>query len=440
VRADYQSWGRFPAVRQTVRPLFWRDVDLDSAAGGPGPLLAYGNGRSYGDSCLNDGGILLDARPLDRFIAFDPRAGRVHCEAGVMLHELIQVVMPHGWFPAVVPGTRFVTVGGAIANDVHGKNHHRLGSFGHHVVGLELLRSDEGRTWCSSSENEPLFRATIGGIGLTGVILSAELALTRVFGPDVEVERVLFDSLDAYLALAQASDRDHEHTVAWIDSHATGAATGRGVLFRGDGRAGPIPAGNVRGEARIRVPFAPPFSLLSGPTTRIFNAAYGSMQRMHPARSRVNLLRFLFPLDGVRDWNRLYGRHGFLQYQCVIPHRCARDALLAILQTTTRHGEGSFLAVLKTFGDCPPAGVLSFPRAGVTMALDFPQRGERTSRLLDRLDAIVDEAGGALYPAKDARMPAYRFQRFFPAWEKLEARRDPRFSSSFWRRVTGEAT
>jgi FAD/FMN-containing dehydrogenase len=436
---DYQSWGRFPRAKHPlVHRLRWRHEGWPTALGSELTVLPYGSGRSYGDCCLNDGGALLDTRGLDRFIAFDREAGTLKCEAGVTLEALIAVTLPHGWFPAVVPGTRFVTVGGAIANDVHGKNHHRIGTFGHHVRRLELLRSDGTRLTCSPTENEAMFRATIGGLGLTGLILSAELALRRIGGPRVAVERIAFASLDAYLALAKSADRTHEYTAAWVDCLARGPRLGRGILFRANSIAGPVRASSASTGAGPSIPFELPFSVVSGPAMRAFNTAYQLLQRARPAHSVTALLPHLFPLDKLRNWNRLYGKAGFVQYQCVVPP-AGTDALSEVLQMTAEHGAGSFLAVLKSFGKHSPAGLLSFPRSGYTLTLDFPQRGSRTQRLLERFDSIVAGAGGAVYPAKDASMTAGNFRRYFPQWEALEAQRDPRFSSSFWRRVTGAA-
>src|SRR5262245_29755241 len=230
---DHQSWGRFPAVKQEVSYLRWRHEPLPPPVAGR-PFLPYGNGRSYGDSCLNDGGILLDARGLDRLIAFDPATGVLLCEAGVLFSEILEYAVPRGWFLPVTPGTRFVTVGGAIANDVHGKNHHRAGTFGCHVRRFELLRSDGSRAVCSAQENGELFSATIGGLGLTGVIVWAELALMPVPGPLIAAEDIRFRNLEEFFAISASSDSGYEYTVAWVDCLANGASLGRGIYSRGN--------------------------------------------------------------------------------------------------------------------------------------------------------------------------------------------------------------
>src|SRR5262245_57806098 len=236
--SDHQSWGRYPAARQEIRYLRWKHEAL------PPPVCAksflpYGNGRSYGDSCLNDGGVLLDTHGLDRFIAFDPETGILRCEAGVLLADILEFSVPRGWFVPVTPGTRFVTVGGAIANDVHGKNHHRAGTFGCHVRCFELLRSDGSRTVCSPRENRELFASTIGGLGLTGVIVWAEIVLIPVSGPLIAYEDIRFDGLDEYFELSSRLEEDYEYTAAWIDCLAAGKTLGRGIYTVGNHAAGP---------------------------------------------------------------------------------------------------------------------------------------------------------------------------------------------------------
>lgn len=426
-----RSWGGYPRVRQRIVRLERRDAPLPA---GTERLLAHGNGRSYGDVCLNADGTLLHTRGLDRFIAFDAEAGLLRCEAGVLLGEILDLIVPRGWFLPVLPGTQFVTVGGAIANDVHGKNHHRVGSFGHHVLRLELLRSDGQRLECSADEHATLFAATIGGLGLTGLVTWAELRLQRVPSPWLQAETLPFRGLDEFLALSTASADSHAHTVAWIDCTARDAA--RGLFFR----ANAVPASRAEPRrGRWSVPFTPPLSLVNRPGVRLFNALYHALHARRRAPRLCHYRPYFFPLDAVAHWNRIYGPRGFLQHQCVVPTAAAPQALDEILQRVARDGGGSFLAVLKQFGDQAAPGLLSFARPGITLALDFPLRGAATLRLLDALDRVVAAAGGAVYPAKDARMAGADFRRFFPAWERLVPLVDPRFSSSFWRRVTENA-
>jgi FAD/FMN-containing dehydrogenase len=427
------SWGRWPRHQQRLVSLHSRFDALPDC----GPMLAYGNGRSYGDVCQNESGTLLLTRGLDRFVAFDPASGVLECEAGMLLSEVIALAVPHGWFPPVVPGTALVTVGGAIANDVHGKNHHRVGSFGHHLIDFELHRSDARSLHCSPSSNPDWFRATIGGLGLTGLIRTARLQLRPIPGVGIAGDSRRFAGLDEFFQLAQASDAEYEYTVAWLDCASSGSNLGRGVFMRGNHVA--ADASWPQPGSPLVFPFTPPISPISGLTVRIFNELYFRRPAARTPAGRWHYQPFLFPLDRVRDWNRMYGPNGFFQYQCVLPGSKAEQtaALHDMLQRISSSGMGSFLVVLKEFGDRPSLGLLSFPRPGVTLALDFPNRGEPTLRLLENLDAITRAAGGAVYPAKDARMSGESYRQYFPRWQQLQAFIDPQFSSSFWRRVTG---
>lgn len=394
-----------------------------------GTLLPYGNGRSYGDVGLNPGGTLLKMRGIDRFIAFDAERGELTCEAGVLLADILDLVVPHGWFLAVTPGTRFVTVGGAIANDVHGKNHHAAGSFGEHVLTFELLRSDGSRVVCSREENADWFAATIGGLGLTGVITLATIRLRQISGTAMAVKNTRFAGLDEFFALNAEAEKAHEYAVAWIDCL---AMTPRGVLMAGDHAEGNLPAP----DGAKRVPLTPPslpFSLINGLSLRAFNAAYYG--KPWPAATRQHYLPYFYPLDAIHDWNRIYGKAGFYQYQCVVPPAAARAAIGEMLDAIAASGQGSFLAVLKNFGERLAPGLLSFPMPGTTLALDFPNHGTATLSLFERLDAIVRAAGGRLYAAKDARMPGDFFRAAYPQWQVFSRFVDPAFSSGFWRRV-----
>jgi FAD/FMN-containing dehydrogenase len=364
--------------------------------------------------------MLVDVGDLDRFISFDDDTGVLRCEAGVLLSDILDALVPRGWFLPVTPGTRMVTVGGAIANDVHGKNHHRAGSFGHHVRRFELLRSDGSRRLCSATENEDWFAATIGGLGLTGVVVWAEIVLKRIPGVAMDAETLRFSGIDEFLDLSRESHDDFEYTVAWIDSLTAGPAGMRGLFFRGNHTP---EHGHVKpARRRPGLPFTPPFSLLPTVAVSLFNSAVYHCPRRR--RRFVHYQPFFYPLDAVPHWNRLFGRNGFYQYQCVIPHESAGAAVAELIDRAVKARQGSFLSVLKVFGDHRPPGWLSFPRPGVTVALDFPDRGQDTLAALDTLDEITVAAGGAVYPAKDGRMSAERY-------------RDPTFLSDFWRRVTG---
>jgi FAD/FMN-containing dehydrogenase len=426
----YESWGRSIESRPArVVPLRWRD-ELPPLDAIDAPMLPYGVGRSYGDSCLNNGGTLLDAAPLSRFIRFDRGRGILECEAGVTLAAILDLVVPHGWFLPVTPGTKLVTIGGAIANDVHGKNHHRAGTFGRHVRSLTLVRSDGARLRCTPDENRELYAATIGGMGLTGLIVSAEVALKRVTSPRIIAENIPFHSIDQFVKLSAESDPTHEYTVAWFD--AMSAKEARGIFFRGNhAQSEQRPPRPATHDPRP-LPLAPLSPLLVPLAMRAFNALYFRLARRKQKPHVIDYDPFFYPLDAIANWNTMYGRYGFLQYQCVVP----RGPVEEIVARVTRSQLGSFLTVIKTFGASPSPGMMSFPREGITLTFDFPAKHRRVYPLLDDLDALVAESGGSVYPAKDARMSAASFQRFFPRWREFAEYIDPRFSSSFWRRVT----
>lgn len=394
--------------------------------------LPFGNGRSYGDVCLNPEGVLWDTKKLDRFVAFESTTGVLTCEAGILLRDIQRVMVPQGWMLPVTPGTQLITLGGAIANDVHGKNHHVMGSFGDHVQSLRLLRSDGQVISCGPTEQLQWFRATVGGMGLTGVITHACIQLRRIQGPWVEAENVPFNQLDSFFRLADDSDADWEHTVSWIDCL---NSQGRGVFMRGNHVA--AQAGPSKSGGGIAVPFVPPISLVNKLSLRPFNLVYYQLQARKREKVRVHYEPFFHPLDNVHHWNRIYGPKGFYQYQSVVPRNVAKEAVAAMLQTIAAAGEGSFLAVLKTFGERQPVGMMSFPMPGVTLALDFPNKGEKTLALLRSLDAIVREAGGRIYAAKDSRMPRDLFESGYPQWSEFVKYRDPCISSAMSRRLMG---
>jgi FAD/FMN-containing dehydrogenase len=396
-------------------------------------ILPIGLRRSYGDSCLNTAGAVVEMCGLDRFISFDAATGVLRAEAGVSLSDILRLVVPKGWFLPTTPGTRFVTLGGAIANDVHGKNHHSAGTMGRHIRALGLLRSDRGDLTLTPQSDQALLSSTIAGLGLTGIIEWVELQLVKIGSAYLEVETVPYERLEAFWALAEDSIDRYEHTVAWIDCTSSGEKRGRGIFQRANWLDdGSFVAHHDRSWKRV--PFEAPGFALNRFTVGAFNSAYYRINRAVAGRNRQHYAPFFYPLDGIRDWNKMYGRTGMLQYQCVVPSGQQGVAIDALLKAITDSQEASFLAVLKTFGDLASPGLLSFPRAGATLALDFPFRNERTLSLLARLDAIVAEAGGAVYPAKDGRIPPEVFRRSFPRWQELA--KDPRMNSDFWRRVS----
>jgi len=428
------SWGRLQSAHHHVYALNAPD-EAAAILASTAPGIARGMGRSYGDMALNPGGTLWDVSGMNRFLGFDRENAILRCEAGISLHEIQRVMLPQGFSLPVIPGTQYVTLGGAIANDVHGKNHHRYGSFGHQTLALTLQRSNGDRLACSLEEHRDYFTATIGGLGLTGLILDATLQLRPISGPWLDTQTLPFTGIDAYFTLAEASEPEWEYTVAWIDCV---ARSRRGVFMRANhsprtGMASPPPR-------QKKLPFSLPFPAFNPLTLRPMNWAYYHFHALKSHNTRQQRLEpFFYPLDALANWNRLYGPRGFYQYQCVVPAGSGREAITEILARIAASGEGSFLAVLKTFGQHPSQGLLSFPQpGGVTLALDFPNRGKRTLSLFEQLDSIVSAAGGRLYPAKDARMPAALFARGYPQLEQFIPFRDPAMSSAMSRRLLGE--
>lgn len=424
------SWGRlpYPAPAEVVEI-----VSADQLARARPPLLAYGLGRSYGDVCLNPGGTLLRTRHLRRILDFDAGRGRLRAEAGVSVAEVLSVILPAGWCLPVLPGTQFVTLGGAVANDVHGKNHHRDGSFGRFVRSLELWRSDGSRMTCSRDEHAALFAATIGGLGLTGLIRSVEIDLIPVSSARIAQRSTRFHRLDDLFVLNDRAAGSARYTVAWIDLM---GPRGRGIFFEGDHEGGAdLPERRPRAKPRVSMPLDAPGPLISRTTSRVLNALYWRNHPAGPSDRSVSFERFFFPLDAIGGWNRLYGRRGFYQYQFAVPHEGARAVVSSVLDAVGRHPVTAPLAVLKSLGGRPSPGMLSFPMPGITLAIDVANHGEKTHRLFAELDAVVRDAGGRLYPAKDARMSAHDFQRAYPRWREFLQHVDPAFSSAFWRRV-----
>ena len=436
--AQLLSWGRFPVHPQIPHDVRWpADVSLglESIQNlGHDSSLAFGCGRSYGDSCLAVSGHVLAMQGMNRILAADWDKGWVIAQSGLTLDELIRIALPRGWFLPVTPGTKFVTLGGAVANDVHGKNHHVMGTFGGHVKRLVIHRSEEGVIDCSMSHRPDLFAATIGGLGLTGVILEVEIQLRRVTSSQIEQRSIRFGGLDEFFTLSREMDASHEYTVAWIDCLAGGKSTGRGHYLAANhvqnGSLAVAPTGGTE------VFLTPPFSLVNTISLRAFNTLYYHRQLEKNVSTTVEYDSFFYPLDRLKHWNRMYGPAGFQQFQCVVPQQDAGEVIRSIIQYISRSGTGSFLAVLKQCGDMPSTGLLSFPLHGLSLALDFPQRESVNERLFAKLDALVHEAGGRLYAAKDAHMSAEHFKQAYPDWVKVEALRDKKIMSRFWKRVT----
>lgn len=436
VADDIRSWGGTVKAQHFVSRPIWREQLPEILARKEGrSVLGIGLRRSYGDSGLNPDGSLIDMTALDRVISFDPGTQLLRAEAGIAFDSILELFVQRGYFLPVTPGTRFVTLGGAIANDVHGKNHHSAGTIGRWVRRIGLLRSDGTEIELTPDDQTGLFAATIGGLGLTGLISWAEIELLPIESSMMVAETIPFANLDAFFAVAAESDDVADYTVAWVDCLARGDRLGRGLFSRA--RHAPIGARLTKQlKPRLSMPFAMPGFMLNRTSIGLFNSLYFYRGRRAAGPAITPYQPYFYPLDAIGHWNRMYGSRGMYQYQSVVPPGTARDATREMLETISKAGEGSFLAVLKTFGGVPSPGLLSFPHAGTTLALDFPNKGQLTLDLLNRLDDIVREAGGRLYPAKDGRISASMFRAGYPAWETFANHVDPAFSSAFWRRVS----
>lgn len=399
------GWGRYPRL----------DTRLEAPRGEEAlralladPLIARGNGRAYGDAAI---GVPLTAqmRNFNRMIAFDAESGQLVAEAGVQLAEIISAFLPRGFFPLVTPGTKFVTLGGAIAADVHGKNHHKDGSFAACLDWIEIMGPDGAVTRCSRDQNADLFTWTVGGMGLTGIILRAALRLRRVESAWIRQTLLPAANIDEAMDLFERNDAA-TYSVAWIDCLSRGAGLGRSLVMLGEHAsraeldlkraASPFDIGR---RPSLAVPFDAPSGLLNSLTVRAFNEAYYWKGRDAAGESFVNWDSYFYPLDALLEWNRIYGSNGFAQFQCVLPLESSARGMRALLEMISDAGAGSFLAVLKRFG--PQESRFSFPMLGYTLALDFPVN-QRMLTLMERLDRIVLEHGGRFYLAKDSRMSA----------------------------------
>lgn len=421
-----KSWGNLYPPAGVEIELDWRTDPLPDTH----CLLAVGSRRSYGDVCVNNE-TTLDVTGLNRLIAFDRQKGILRCEAGITFWQIIQWVLPSGWFLPVTPGTGYVTVGGAVANDVHGKNHHIAGSFGCHVNRLQLRRSDGSTMECSRDENTDLFSATIGGLGLTGLISWVEFQLKPLEHSLMDVESISYNSYEDFLTLSRESAQSSEYCVSWINCL---DASGGGVFFRGNhAQLGELDVPLQPSDRTVPTIVGAGFPLVNSFSLKAFNHLYA---RKHKGQRQYteSIAKFFYPLDSIGHWNRIYGRKGFYQFQCVVPFENAA-VIKSMFKLLSESRQGSFLSVLKTMGSLRSPGLLSFCRPGVTLALDFPNLGDRTVRLLRLLEHSVVEAGGAIYPAKDAAMEAATFEKSFPDLAQFCRHIDPAFSSLFWKRV-----
>jgi FAD/FMN-containing dehydrogenase len=432
----FQSWGRYPKYEAHIVPMHWQSEFPANIAGLHNGALPVGMGRSYGDSCLLKDGNLVLTTGMNRLISFDPDTGILTAEAGITLAQILDFAVPRGFFLPVSPGTKYVTLGGAIANDIHGKNHHVAGTFGNHVTQFELVRSDGSRRLCSPTSDPDWYAATIGGLGLTGLITWASLRMRPIVSRMMDVQYTHFHGVDEFLALTK-QNADATYTVSWVDVTSTGRNFARGIFMSGEHSAQP---GELKPspEPKLFFPIEAPGFALNKFSVAAFNSVFFHKQ-IQPYKELVQDYEpYFYPLDAVLHWNRMYGKSGLLQFQYAIPWEHAREGTIAILKEVAKSGLASFLAVLKVFGDIPSPGLLSFPQPGITLALDFPIKEALTFPLVERLADMTREVGGRLYPAKDAAMTSAQFQHFYPQWERLARFRDPAITSSFWERVTGE--
>ena len=431
------GWGRTAqATMEVGRPERPRDLSALLADTNGTSVVVHGAGRSYGDAALNEGGRAILTQRLSRMLSFDEKTGKLVCEAGVTFADLMRVFLPRGFCVPVTPGTAFATIGGAVATDVHGKNHDQVGSFGDHVLWIELLTAN-GRTVRVSPKARPaLFAATIGGMGLTGIIVAVCFRMVRVPSASLQVWERRIADLDAFFAAFEEVRSEAEYSVGWIDALARGKQLGRGILETA-AVADADPARKPKDRQR-RVPIDLPGVALNPVTVGAFNDRY---YRRVPVEGRESVLpaeRFFYPLDAVQDWNRIYGKQGFYQFQCVIPDDTARDGIRRALEAISAARSASFLAVLKTLGG-EGKGMLSFPMRGYTLALDFPRRNG-IEALLDRLEGITLDHGGRVYLAKDAVLSAKGFDAMYPrsdVFREILAEVDPtgRFQSDMARRL-----
>ena len=405
------GWGRYPRV-ECEKLIFENEEELKNILAGESELIPRGNGRSYGDSALSK--KVIDVRRRDYFLDFDEKTGLLHVQAGVLLSEILEVFVSRGWFLKITPGTKLITVGGAIASDVHGKNHHIDGTFCNSVKEFRLMLPDGSIVTCSKEENLELFRATCGGQGLTGVILDAKLYLRRINSTNINQTTIKTGNLkETFEAFEEYSNSPF--SVAWIDCLAGGGAMGRSLLMVGDFSDDGIL--DYKPKKMKNVPFDFPSFVLNKWSVRAFNYLYYNKVRRGVSHQKVIFDKFFYPLDAIGNWNRIYGKRGFTQYQFVLPKDGSYDGMKEILKVISDSGKGSFLAVLKLFGKAND-NYLSFPMEGYTLALDFKIEKDLFP-LLDRLDEIVVKYGGRIYLTKDARVKREICEQGYPEVEKF---------------------
>jgi len=432
--ATLSGWGNYPKAKGKVVVPF----GISDLRGSILPtIIPRGLGRSYADQSINEGGYVLDMRPLGRFLSFNGERGLLRAEAGVSLDEVLKVFIPRGWFPYITPGTKYVTLGGMVASDVHGKNHHREGSISEHIASLTLLTPSGERLNLTPNDEE--FWATVGGMGLTGIILEVEMRMRPIETSYITYRSVRVRNIDEMLAVFDDNDPYYTYSVAWIDCLSSGKNLGRGVVMFGEhARLSELPKSLARKplfyrrKLKVRFPIWAPSFLLNDLTMAVFNWLYYTTHP--PYEGFVDYERFFYPLDAIDDWNRAYGRRGFIQFQFVVPES---DTMVRVLERIVKHGGGSFLAVLKRMGK--QRGYLPFGMPGWTLALDFPIKPGLFDFLKPLMRDIVAQ-GGRFYLTKDALMDGEIFRASypdFPKWYEIRRRLDPEgvLSSNLARRL-----
>ncbi|MBK8773421.1 MAG: FAD-binding oxidoreductase [Chitinophagaceae bacterium] len=398
------NWGNYPAIDAEVLAFQSVNEAREEISRCP-KIIARGNGRCYGDASLQK--TVIATKRWNKFIAFERQNGEIECESGVLLSEVIELIIPAGFFIVVTPGTKFVTVGGAIASDIHGKNHHVDGCFSEHVIFFTLLTENGEIKKCSRDENEDLFWATMGGMGLTGLILTARFKLKKIETAYIRNEAIQAKNLDEIFTLFDASE-SWTYNVAWLDCLQKGKNIGKSIMLRGEhARLDELPkklkkhALNPKKKISFDIPFYFPSFALNPVTIKIFNWLFYHKQGKKHLKNFVDLESFFYPLDAIHNWNKIYGKKGFIQYQFVIPKHKGKEGMRQILETIAASGNGSFLVVLKLFGRNNPLAYNAFPFEGYTLALDFKVNNKLTA-LVATLDGIVEKYGGRIYRTKDA--------------------------------------
>lgn len=432
-KLNYLSFNKYPKLypKEVILPTWITDLGKNHI---PENTLCYGKGKSYGDVCLNEDGNIIDMGYLNHIVSFDSEKGIIKCESGITLKDILKLIVPKGWFLPVTPGTKFITLGGAVANDVHGKNHHYAGTFGSHITELELLRSDGISYKCSAEENNELFAATIGGLGLTGIIKTVEFQLIPIETPFMYVENIKFDNLEAFFAINEESEKLFPYTVSWVDCSTKGKSMGKGIYMRGrHALKSEVDKHFEMKDGALTFPIEASF--INNFTVKTFNKLFYAKQFSKLSTQIVPFEPYFYPLDMIDGWEKAYGKNGFLQHQFVLPYENCKENMNTIFKEIVNSGMSSFLTVLKSFGDAKSPGMLSFPKKGITLAIDYRMEGKKTLDLLDRIDKIIVENNGRLYPGKDARMKKEHFHQFYPNFEDFLVYKDPNFTSSFYRRI-----